>query len=423
MRNAILFSSPFFFAGFAGCGPTDVTYSHDVRPLLEEHCLRCHAEGGVAGIPLERYDEVAPMKELIVSDVEGGVMPPWLAEAGCEDYADDPSLSDAEKALLRHWMEIGAPEGEATAPSTTTLAAPLATASALSRVDLELAMAEPYAPRLDLSDDYRCFLVDWPEEQDLFVTGLGVVPGDTSVVHHVITYVVHPEDVPTARASDDLDPGPGWGCFGGPEEASAGLGGWAPGSPAREYPAGTGISVPAGSALIFEVHYHAQGIPAEDTTSVVIKLDPSVEKEAEIIPVTNPAWTEGRGMLIPAGDAEVTHIFRAPVSLMVDKPFVIYDVTAHMHRRGVGESLWIERENGDRDCVLEVPRWDFDWQLTYVLAQPKVVNPGDTIGIGCTFDNSAEHQPPDDASELHDVAWGEGTGDEMCLGFYYVTFQ
>lgn len=411
--------------GAISCGSTDVpdapdvTFTRDVQPLLEQRCLSCHKDGGIAGIPFDSYQQVAPMADLIVDAVERGTMPPWLAAAGCEEYADDPSLTDAQKAMLRRWLELGAPEGEPAERPTT----PAANTAALSRIDLELFMDEPYSPRADLSDDYRCFLIDWPEQTDMFVTGLGVIPGDTTVVHHVITYVVHPQDVASARASDDADQGPGWSCFGGPDEATAGLGGWAPGTPPRQYPEGTGISVPAGSALILEVHYHASGVPSADTTSVVVQLEDTVEKQAEIVAIANPSWLNDQGMLIPAGDADVTHRFSFLAGYMVDEPFVIYDATPHMHRRGVSESLWIQRENGDVDCVLDVPRWDFDWQLTYALAEPKVVYPGDTIGISCTFDNSAEHQPRDDDTGVHDVTWGEGTADEMCLGFYYVTLQ
>lgn len=427
MRNSIVVGSVVTVAALIGCtAEPDVTYHRDVKPLLAEKCLRCHHEGGISGIPFETYDQVAPMKDLIVEAVALGIMPPWLAEAGCEEYVDDPSLTAEQKTTLRRWMELDAPEGDASdvpLGASGASGASGALVQGLSRIDLELSMVEPYSPRVDVSDDYRCFLIDWPEATDKFVTGLGVIPGDTTVVHHVLTYVVHPEDVAAARASDDLDAGPGWSCFGGPDEASAGLGGWAPGAPPREYPEGTGIAVPAGSAIILEIHYHSQGVAAADNTSVIVKLEDSVAKQAEIIPITNPLWLDEGGMVIPAGDPEVTFMFSTPVDVFVDRPFVIYDATPHMHRRGVGESLWVQRENGEIDCVLEVPRWDFDWQLTYVLAEPKVVYPGDHLGIGCTFDNSAANQPADDDTGLHDVEWGEGTGDEMCLGFYYVTFE
>jgi hypothetical protein len=335
--GCVVVAASFLALVASGCGePPAVTYYRDVKPLLDDRCMRCHTAGGIAGISFETYEDTALMKELIVDAVENNIMPPWLAEAGCEEYQDDPSLSVEEKAMLRTWMELDAPEGDpATAPPSSQANALAAEGPGLSRVDLELFMPEPYSPRGDVSDDYRCFLLEWPAETDKFVTGLGVVPGDTAVVHHVITYVVHPEDVAAARASDDVEEGPGWTCFGGPEEASAGLGGWAPGAPPREYPAGTGIRVPAGSAIILEVHYHSRGVAAADTTSVIVKLEDSVEKEAEIIPIANPLWLDEGGMMIPAGDREVTHMFSTPVDTFVDQPFLIYDATPHMHRRGV----------------------------------------------------------------------------------------
>ena len=66
----------------------------------------------------------------------------------------------------------------------------------------------------------------------------------------------------------------------------------------------------------------------------------------------------------------------------------------------------IERADGETDCLIQIDDWDFDWQRTYAFTEPKTISAGDTWRIECSWDN-----PTDE-----DIDWGDGTGDEMCLG-------
>jgi hypothetical protein len=408
-------------SGTAPPDPAALTYYKDVKPLVEQKCLGCHSEGGIAPFTLTSYEDVAAHKAEIKVAVQNRVMPPWLAGKGCADYAFDRSLSDAEIAKVTGWVTAGAVAGT---PAQYVAPAVLPT-SKLSRVDRSLSFAEAYTP-VKSPDDYRCFLVDWPETTDTFVTGFRANPGNKQIVHHVIAFISTPADVAGFQQLDAAEAGQGWTCFGGPggnNQRAPWLGSWAPGSEGTDFPPGTGIKMPAGSKLVIQVHYNTSATaPAPDLTTIDVKIDSQVTKQAIQQPWTNVQWVRDRKMVIPAGMPDVMHSYTIdPTPFMGiitnnvmegGKPFTIYAAGLHMHTRGTSATLEVVRGTGVHECLLDIPRWDFHWQGGYGFTTPKVFNPGDQIAITCHWDNSAT---------THDVNWGEGTDDEMCLGGIYIT--
>ena len=140
-------------------------------------------------------------------------------------------------------------------------------------------------------------------------------------------------------------------------------------------------------------------------------------------------------MAIPAGDSSVTHgmsydVISANIlsyfgeeEINGSEGLEIHNVGLHLHELGTRGILSIERDAGNRECLLDIPDWDFNWQGAYFLKEPTVIYAGDKLSLQCEWDNSAENQPVIDGvkQEPKDVEWGEGTGDEMCLGILYVT--
>lgn len=430
-------------AGAIGCSSADgapsgapPTYHRDVRPILASKCAGCHAEGGIAPLALTDADAVIPLADAIAGAVISRRMPPWPPAAGCAELRDDRSLTEPQIDTLARWAEAGAPPGD-----PADYVAPPEAPAGLTRVDLELPMPEPYTPTVG-PDEYRCFLMDWPYDATRFVTGLGVTPGNPSVVHHVVVFFAKPAAVATYEAWDAADPGPGYSCFGGPTgddaaiEGPAGygiLGGWAPGAFGRDAPAGTGVEVPPGAKIVMQLHYNiAHGAPAPDQTRVALRIDEAVERPAYTMPWLNPAWRQG-GMQIPAGDPDVMVEFEQDAAtgvsmftkgtLPADQPFTLHTVGLHQHLRGKSIALGLRRASGEDECLVDIPRWDFHWQSPYTLAEPRRVEPGDKLRIACRWDNSAENQPFVGGVRVppEDLAWGEGTDDEMCLGWLYVT--
>jgi hypothetical protein len=400
-----------------------LTYWHDVKPILDAKCVGCHVEGGIAPFALDAYagarDNAVPAK----AAVEARIMPPWLAGGGCNTYFDDRSLTDEQIAVIGEWADEGAKEGD---PADE--GAPLDTgpSHALSRVDLNLPMAAPHTPTV-APDEYRCFVLDWPATTRKFITGFRANPGEPAIVHHVIAYYAAPADVAAVQALESADPEPGYTCFGGPGiNTGEWLGAWAPGTPGYDFPAGTGLAIEPGSKIILQVHYHAGGATGfvPDQTSIDLKLDDTVAKEATLQPFTNPRWLQGQ-MPIAAGDADATYSFAYDLTQYVSggAPIDLWSVGYHQHVRGSHGRVELRHPDGTSDCLLDVPRWDFHWQGGYRFAEPERMNPGDQLYLECHWDNSAAHQPVVGGTQVApmDLNWGEGTNDEMCLTAVYLT--
>jgi mono/diheme cytochrome c family protein len=377
---------------------TDPAWYGDIEPLILEHCGECHQSGGLGPMPLTTYAEVVEQAVSIVDETRARRMPPWKAEASCNDYLYDFSLSDDEIQRISDWVDAGAPEGEAANSSGS-----LPVSEGLTRTDFSLAIPT-YTPT-ESPDDYRCFLLAWPEEERTYVTGYTVNPGADTIVHHVVAYLVAPEKVATYQALDDEDEGEGYGCFGGPggesQEDAEWLGGWAPGGAGGDFPEGTGIGVEPGSYVVLQMHYNtATNPPVADASTMDFMVEDSVPYPSLIQPWADPTWLVGDTMLIPAGEqATYSFEYRVPYD------FRIHTGNLHMHTLGQAARLWVTYDDGSEDCLLDIEDWDFNWQRSYVFAEPlEVSNP--TIHLECTWDNTTDQ----------DVAWGEGTGDEMCLG-------
>lgn len=422
------------------------TWHADVAPILEEHCTGCHVEGGIGPYALTGYEQSYAVREAIKASVMDGSMPPWGADGDCNSYLGDLSMSAQEIETLVAWVDAGAPQGEASGAAPREQA-PVAEPP-LPRVDLTLSMPEPYEP-VQSPDDYRCFVVDWPYEEEKFVTGFHVRPGNIQTAHHVIGFLIGPDQVSEFEELDAAEPGPGYTCFGGPggedDLATRWVGAWAPGTNSGAFPEGTGIRVAPGSKIVMQMHYNTLNGEGTDQTSLDFMVTDEVEKEAVLMPFANPAWVLGGAMPIAAGDQDASHEYVADVTDFIPflsdgrlqgERFRIYSAALHMHSVGLRGTMgvWKGGSAQEQTCLLDVPRWDFDWQRTYRLQEPVLFEKGDGLWLRCIWDNSQENQPsgmvdtdgdgaPDTYQQLDTRArnWGDGTTDEMCLGIFYVT--
>ncbi len=400
-------------------GDAAVTYYRDIKPILDRSCTGCHSPGNIAPFSLQTYEESHPFAPALAASVMDGSMPPWPPAAACNTYNHDRSLPAEDQQLLIDWSALGAPEGD-----PADAGAPVAPPADDIDFDVELALPLAYTPTIS-PDEYRCFVLDWPEDQLKYITGFRATPGEAAIVHHVIAFTIPPAQTAEFEALDAADPDPGYLCYGGPGGKRPNwLGSWVPGSTAGALPAGSGLRVEPGSKIVVQMHYHTLPGAGPDRTALKLRTADTVERVAVVAPFTNPGWVSGLSpMEIPAGEPEVVKSFSIDLSkalpLLADgndldpsKPLLLHAAAVHMHTLGVSGSIKVERAAGGTDCALEVPRWDFNWQGSYQLATPLTVMPGDKLTLECTWDNSAGEAP---------VYWGEGTGDEMCLGVVYLT--
>jgi hypothetical protein len=395
----------------------------DVKPILDARCAGCHFSGGIAPFSLTTYADARANRGAVAQAVRARVMPPWHAGRGVRRYLHDPSLTDAQIATIVDWARRGAPRGDARRPGK-----PLAAiGGGLSRVDLQLEMPAAYTPKHSAAhDDYRCFPLDWSPAAPTYVTGADIVPGARAQVHHIIVYLAPPAAAPSVARWDAADPEPGYRCYGGPSASGReGFGinfltGWAPGAGSSDFPAGTGQRVEPGSRLVMQVHYNvASSAPRPDRSTVRLSLASSVDRRAVYVPVVDLGWVVSpQTFRLPARRKRIVHSFTGDPAPLVrflggfdpSRGFTMHSAALHMHRLGKSAQLVLRRASGRREVLLEVPRWDFDWQRDYRFASPVAFAPGDRLTIRCTHDNPSRRV----------VTWGEDSADEMCIGFVYV---
>ena len=231
-------------------------------------------------------------------------------------------------------------------------------------------------------------------------------------------------------AWDEADPEAGYPCFGGPAGPGESsqipieqIAQWVPGSQGWDFPQGTGIRVDPGSQVILQLHYYAgSGLSdTTDQTSLDFSLADSVDDLAAYAPYLNGVWPVA-GLDIPAGEAEIEHEIQGDPrgffgllnpTLELDDGFMIHAMMLHMHRLGRTGEIDLIRASGEVVPLLQVSDWDFDWQLSYFLEDPVLFEDGDELRLRCVYDNSA--------ANAVDISWGEGSGDEMCVGNLYIS--
>jgi hypothetical protein len=441
---------PLLLVASLGCAPSLApTWTEDIRPLMSSRCTSCHQQGNIGPFALQTYEEVLQWLEPSVQAVEDGVMPPWDA-APVREYRGDPSLTADEIGTLRAWADAGAPYGD---ESDQAPAQPLALAT-LEQADVTLQMPLPFPADPDVPDEYRCFAMPWPGES-AWVDGFEAVPGNLGMVHHLVAFVVPPWLAETADGFAADDGRPGYPCFGGAsmdgwepadltETFVASIAGtWVPGATADDHP-GSGQWIEAGSRIVLQAHYHPSWHPSgapegqSDQTTLRFRTVAEVERISAAVAFLDFLWLLApETMAIPPGEAGVHHAYRASVGqspglaviapeLDPAAPMRLDAVLPHMHRLGTRIEVAYHPEGGPEgspEPVVEIPEYDFDWQRTYELTQPILLQPEDELSVDCWFDNTEQRRASVGAEPVEpvEVGWGEGTDDEMCVALLRVS--
>jgi mono/diheme cytochrome c family protein len=384
------------------------TFDKDIAPVLYKNCAVCHRPGEVAPFSLLTYRDTGKRAKQIARVTGERIMPPWKAEAGFGQFANDRHLTPEQIALFQDWAEAGAPEGQ----SADLPSAPKFTDGwTLGEPDVVLEPDEDYPLAAEGPDIYRCFVIPTKFTEDHYIGAMEIRPGNRKVVHHVI---VHFDTTGTARELDARDPGPGYTSFGGVGFKSSGMiGGWAPGILPTFLPEGIGRLVPSGADLVVQVHYHRSGKPETDRTKVGLYFTRGiVDKKVRAWPLAKLA------LRIPAGDSD----YVAHASLTVPRDVTAYRVTPHMHLLGREMKVTATLPDGTLLPLVHVNNWDFNWQTSYQFATPLQLPAGTRVELEAHYDNSAGN-PVNPNNPPKMVKWGEQTTDEMCLAFVAYTLN
>jgi len=355
-----------------------ISYEKTIAPMLLDKCVTCHRQGGIGPWAMTSYDMVRGFAPMIREVLRTQRMPPWHADPHYQAFSNDRSLSLAQTKTLVHWIEADAPRGTGGDPLLTQPKSwPTWT---LGEPDLIIRTPEFNVPATGVVP-YQMVSVESPLDHDVWVRAVDYVPGARAVLHHVIASV------------------------GNSRIGATSLNNYVPGAGPLVMPADNGIFLPKGSKFQFQMHFTPNGREATDVTQLglyFMKDPPKYNYRALIF--ANPR------LKIPAGAKEHTE----KAEQIVKKDSLVYSVHPHSHFRGKSAQFVAYLPDGREEMLLNVPRYDFNWQTTYDLQQPVALPAGTRIVYTTVFDNSSQNKANPDPNR--EIRWGEQTWDEMVFG-------
>jgi peroxiredoxin/mono/diheme cytochrome c family protein len=369
-----------------------VTYHRDVAPILNRHCVGCHQPGGIAPFSLRSASDAGRWGRAIREAVADRRMPPWHADPKYGHFANDPSLSEAQRRAIDAWVAggsvIGDPSDAQPAPE------PRDDGWTMQQPNLIVSIPEPFHVPAEGVLPYQVIEVDPGFKQDSWVEEAEIRPGNRSVVHHCNVYLRPPGMTGDVAAQGELN--------------SFCLCAYALGTPPMQLPGGLAKKIPAGWRIVFIIHYVTTGRPQTDQTRLGLKVVPANGVRKEV--ATNILLSEDIKIPPHCPDYVVTR------DRTFDKDVYLLSLFPHMHRRGASFKYEVRYPGNRSEVLLSVPKWDMDWQHQYVFAEPMFLPAGTVLTATAHYDNSeANPNNPDPDAE---VRTGLQTSDEMFNGYY-----
>jgi hypothetical protein len=370
-----------------------ISYEKTIAPMLAQHCVACHREGGIGPWQMSNYTMVLGYSGMIREVVRTKRMPPWHADPHFGVFSNDRSLTAEETKTLVHWIEAGAPRGGGEDPLTQVKKD--WPAWSLGKPDLVVDLPTFQVPESG-TIPYQMWTVDNPLDHDVWVRAVDFLPGSRSNLHHIIA-TIGGEMAPGQRRQD----------------GDGSLADYVPGSEPLQIPSESGILLRKGAKFGFQAHYTTNGKAATDTTKMALYFmdaPPTYRYRAAIM--ANPR------IKIPAN----TKAYTNDAEHKFDQEVLVYSLHPHAHFRGAAAEFTAKYPDGREEVLLNVPRYEFNWQTTYELKQPIVLPAGTTVRYSMTYDNSVQNKANPDPNR--EVPWGQQTWDEMLYGvirFRYLT--
>jgi hypothetical protein len=386
------------------------TFYKNVVPILQNHCQVCHRTGEIAPMPLVTYDDVKPWVAAMKTAVQSKQMPPWFADPRYGKFSNDPSLSNAEIATIVKWADAHAPAGD---PKEAPEPPHWAQGWNIPQPDQVFTMPVPVQLPAQGDVEYTYEIVPTHFKEGRWVQMSEVRPTSREHVHHAVVYIRPPEstwlrDAPVGKpftAADMTDPKSHADAL---ATTSDMLLVYAPGSEPDRWPEGMAKYIPAGSDLIFQMHYTTNGTAATDQTAMgmIFAKHPPAQRVLTL-QLTNHSF------VIPP-ETDNYNVYQRGT---LPKDATLLSFFPHMHLRGKRFEYDLVRADGTIEPLLKV-KYDFHWQLSYRLATPLPLKAGTVIQAVGTYDNSENNMHNPDPKKS--VTWGGQTYEEMMVGFFDV---
>ncbi|MCH7671182.1 MAG: redoxin domain-containing protein [Proteobacteria bacterium] len=375
-----------------------VSYTRDVAPVLAEQCASCHREGGVAPFAMDSHTMVQGWSPMIREVLMTKRMPPGQIDAHVGDFVNDRLLDDQDVRNIIAWVDAGAAKDGDTDPLAELTWPTSKWANGEPDLILDIPATTVPATGNGVFINTEVTIV---MDEDRWLRGSQIVAGDRSVLHHTVNRLDFPEEIGTRR-------GGFLGGSGNPDKAS--ITAYVPGGTPDLNPPGVGGLIKAGSVVALNMHYTPNGRETVDRSQLGLWFYPKGEEPKErmsgncacIFPNT---WTT-----IPAHDPN----FQQTAFVVLAKDAELYSFLPHMHFRGKSMRFYADYPDGTREELINIAKYNYNWQLSYTFAEPKFVPEGTKITAVAAWDNSAQN--PANPNPDRNVDWGNESWDEMFFG-------
>jgi len=383
--------------------PRAATFNRDIAPLVHHNCAPCHHPGGAGPFSLLTFADVSKRAEQILEVTGTRYMPPWPPKTGYADFEGARRLRDQDVALLRHWVEAGAPEGD---PAERPVAPRFTEGWQLGPPDLVLRPELPYSVPAEGTDVFHNFVLPVGASATRYVRAMELRPGDKRVVHHANVLI---DRTGSARRQDAREPGPG---FGGMDvelesesfEPDSHFLFWKPGSAAVTEPEDMAWRVDAGTDLVLNLHLQPSGKPESIQPELGLYF---TDRAPTRFPMLVQLEHDGALDIAPGRtDFVVTDHLVLPVDVEA------LGVYPHAHYLGKDVQAWATLPDGSRRWLIWIPDWDLNWQAVYRYRTPIPLPRGSRIEMRFQYDNSAANVRNPNAPPRR-VKTGNRSSDEM----------
>ena len=388
-----------------------VTFNKDVLPVLQERCQDCHRSGEVAPMSLLTYEETRPWASAIKEAVLLKRMPPWFADPhASKTFSNDRSLSKEEIDTIVAWVDAGAAEGDDEARPEPVV---FVDGWNVGEPDITFEMQQEFAVPAEGVVEYQYLVIPSGFTEDKWVERAEIRPGNRAVLHHVIVFVRPPDStyMSEAKPGQFFVPGNYDEKKEKRNDKREFLIGFAPGTVPEELEPGQAKLIPAGSDFVLQLHYTPNGKATTDKShfGLVFAKQPPEERVVTMAVSTND-------FVIPAGAAD----HRVDAEMKVKNDMTLTAMLPHMHLRGKAFEYRVVFPDGRKETLLRVPRYDFNWQLSYYLEEPLFLPKGSLLECSAWYDNSPNNAANPDPSK--EVRYGDQSWEEMMFGFFDASF-
>ena len=370
-------------------------YATDVAPILEEKCVSCHLEGGIAPFAMDSHMMVQGWSPMMKEVIMTKRMPPAQVDPSVNHFTNARYMNPDQLQTLIHWIDAGAPRGNSEVDPLARVRSP-ETVWELGEPDYIVEVPAFTVPATGVLD-YENVTINLPFEEDVWVRSIQHVPGDRRVLHHLLSYIV-PADYDERIVEGEND---GYREF---------LEGYAPGKDESvTYPENSGMFIPKDSAVQMSLHYTTFGKEAVDKTLLGLYF---ADEKPDHQYSTYSLSHGGRNIVIPPRANE----HKMSASYVFEDEVMLHGLRPHMHYRGKYMRMGVIYPDGTKDEIINVPDYNFAWQPTYRLADPMLLPAGSRVMIEGAFDNSQYNlgNPDPDA----EVRGGAQSWDEMFIGYF-----